>query len=78
MCIAVPMEIVHIYKDGKALVRQDNLETDIDVSLIENPKPGDYVIVHAGFAIEALDLEEAKERLELFKAMSESPGTAIC
>ena len=71
MCLAIPMEIVQMYEDGKALVRQDNLETDIDVSLIENPKRGDYVIVHAGFAIEALDLEEAKERLKLFQAMSE-------
>ncbi len=71
MCLAVPMEIVRINANGKALVRQDSLETEVDVSLLENPQAGDYVIIHAGFAIETLDLEEAEVRLKLFRAISE-------
>ncbi len=72
MCLAVPMKIVKIDSAGKALVRQDDLETEVDLTLIEDPKVGDYVIIHAGYAIDLLDLEEALERLKLFRAMEES------
>ncbi|MEE8589920.1 MAG: HypC/HybG/HupF family hydrogenase formation chaperone [Spirochaetia bacterium] len=72
MCLAVPMKIVKIDSAGKALVKQDDLETEVDLTLIEDPKVGDYVIIHAGYAIDLLDLEEALERLKLFRAMEES------
>ena len=72
MCLAVPMKIVEILDNGKALVRQDDLETEVDLTLIQDPKIGDYVIIHAGYAIDLLDLEEADERLKLFRAMEEA------
>ena len=72
MCLAVPMKIVKILPDGKALVKQDDLETEIDLTLIQDPKIGDYVIIHAGYAIDSLVLEEAEERLKLFRAMEEA------
>ena len=72
MCLAVPMKIVKILDDGKALVKQDALETEVDLTLIQDPKIGDYVIIHAGYAIDLLDLEEAEERLKLFRAMEEA------
>jgi len=72
MCLAVPMKIVKIDSAGKALVKQDDLETEVDLTLIEDPKVGDYVIIHAGYAIDLLDLEEAQERLKLFRAIEES------
>jgi hydrogenase expression/formation protein HypC len=72
MCLAVPMKIVKILDDGKALVKQDDLETEVDLTLIQDPKIGDYVIIHAGYAIDLLDLEEAEERLKLFRAMEEA------
>jgi hydrogenase expression/formation protein HypC len=72
MCLAVPMKIVKIDSAGKALVKQDDLETEVDLTLIEDPKVGDYVIIHAGYAIDLLDLEEALERLKLFRAIEES------
>jgi hydrogenase expression/formation protein HypC len=53
-------------------VKQDDLETEVDLTLIEDPKVGDYVIIHAGYAIDLLDLEEAQERLKLFRALEES------
>lgn len=73
MCLAVPMEITKILDGGRALVRQDELETEVDVTLIEEAKVGDFVIIHAGYAIDLLDLQEAEERLKLFRAMEE-PG----
>ena len=72
MCLAVPMQIVKILADGKALVKQDDLETEVDLSLIQDPNVGDYVIIHAGYAIDSLDLEEAEQRLKLFRAMEDN------
>ena len=72
MCLAVPMQIVKILADGKALVKQDELETEVDLSLIQDPNVGDYVIIHAGYAIDSLDLEEAEQRMKLFRAMEDN------
>lgn len=72
MCLAVPMRIVEITAAGKGIVKQDDLEIEVDLTLVENPKKGDYVIIHAGFAIEVLDLDEAEERLELFREVEEA------
>ena len=72
MCLAVPLEISRIISEDKALVNLGDTTLEINISLLEDPKPGDYVIVHAGFAIQTLDLEEAQERLSLFREMEES------
>ena len=66
------MKIEKMLTEGKAVVKQDELETEVDLSLIQDPKVGDYVIIHAGYAIDLLDLEEAEERLKLFRAMEDS------
>ncbi len=74
MCLAVPLKILRLQEAGKAIVAQGSAELEVDVSLIENPQPGDHVIVHAGYAIEILSLQEAGERLELFRQMAELMG----
>ena len=74
MCLAVPLKIVRLSMPGKAIVAQGKGELEVDVSLVEDPRPGDHVIVHAGFAIEILSLQEAGERLRLFRQMAEIMG----
>jgi len=71
MCLAIPMKITSIEGDT-ARVSLDGLEKEIDVRFLEDPRPGDYVIVHAGFAIDKLDEEEAKKTLDLFKEIESS------
>ncbi len=70
------MKIEKILDGKKAVVSQGTVSVQVDVSLLENPQPGDHVIVHAGFAIETLSLAEAEERLELFRRMAELSGDA--
>jgi hydrogenase expression/formation protein HypC len=70
------MKIDRILEGKKAIVSQGNVSIQVDISLLENPRPGDHVIVHAGFAIETLSLAEAEERLELFRRMAELTGDA--
>ena len=74
MCLATPMKIEKILDGKRAIVSQGNVSVQVDVSLLESPKPGDHVIVHAGFAIETLSLAEAEERIALFRRMAELTG----
>lgn len=66
------MQVEEILQDNKALVSEGNTKLDVDTSLLEEVKVGDYVIVHAGFAIEVLENEDAEERLQMFQALSET------
>lgn len=70
MCLAVPMKLTEIRADGSGVGDLNGSRHDVDLSLVEHPAPGDYVIVHAGFAIETLDEAEAQARLELFDQLA--------
>jgi hydrogenase expression/formation protein HypC len=70
MCLAVPMELVEIRPDGTALAEVDGARYAVNLALLESPKRGDFVIVHAGFAIQKLDREEADARLALFEELA--------
>ena len=62
MCLAVPLKIVSI--DGKNAVGEANgLTQKIRVDFIADLQTGDYVMVHAGFAIEKMTEKEAQENL---------------
>ncbi len=75
MCLAVPMRIVELRDGNIATVELDGASCRVDVSLIDDPKKGDFVIVHAGFAIERLDTDDADERLELFRRIFVTEAT---
>ncbi|MFX1380378.1 MAG: HypC/HybG/HupF family hydrogenase formation chaperone [Promethearchaeota archaeon] len=63
MCLAIPGKILKI--DGNsALVDFDGIKQNIIIALIQNPEIGKYVIVHAGYAIEMMNEEEAKEAIK--------------
>jgi len=67
MCLAVPAEIKSI-EDHSATVDYGGVSRKANISLVD-AKVGDYVIVHAGYAIQVLDKEEAEKTLEIFKEM---------
>jgi len=70
MCVAVPMKIKKI-KDDKGVVGIGGTEREVSFKLLNDIQVGDYVIVHAGFAIQKLDEKEALETLKLFKEMEQ-------
>ena len=74
MCLATPVRIEKLVGEKRAVVSQGKATVEVDVSLLKNPKPGDHVIVHAGYAIETLTLSDAKERLALFRTLAELSG----
>jgi len=74
MCLAVPLQIESINPDGTASVKQANSLLEVDISLLKNASIGDYVIVHAGYAIEVLETDEAEVRLDMFDALESGNG----
>lgn len=71
MCLAVPMELKVVRDDGTGVAELDGARYDVNLSLLTDATEGDHVIIHAGYAIEKLDREEADERLALFEALAE-------
>jgi hydrogenase expression/formation protein HypC len=70
MCLAVPGKILAINENDVAKVDFGGVERPVNVSLVE-VVVGDYVIVHAGYAIQRLDEEEALQSLDIFRQMLE-------
>lgn len=70
MCVAIPLQIKEI-KGVRAILESLGVLTEADISLIQDPQPGDYVLVHAGIAISKLEADEAEETLALFREIGE-------
>ncbi len=68
MCLAVPARITEI-TGNRAKVDMAGVVREASVMMLPSAKVGDYVIIHAGYALEKLDEEEALRTLELFKQM---------
>lgn len=71
MCLAVPLKITQI-NGNDAVGERDGVKRNIRVDFLENPKVGDYCIVHAGFAIERLSKEQAEEDLAAQRELEEA------
>lgn len=66
MCLAVPLKLIEL--NGKEAVGEAmGMTRRLRVDFIKDAKPGDYVIVHAGFAIERLSESQALEDLEAWE-----------
>lgn len=72
MCLAVPGEIKKILDGGRAVADFMGVERVVALDLLESVRVGDYVIVHAGFAINRLNEEEARETIECFREIIEA------
>jgi hydrogenase expression/formation protein HypC len=66
MCLAVPARILELLPDQWAMVEVGGIRSRVCLALIERAQPGDYVIVHAGFALTLLNVAEAERTLALF------------
>jgi hydrogenase expression/formation protein HypC len=65
MCLAIPGKIVTVKKDKANVDFGESLLREVNVTLV-NAKVGDYVLVHAGYAIQVLDEKEAQETMSLW------------
>jgi hydrogenase expression/formation protein HypC len=71
MCLAVPLKLVSV-NGADAVGEVGGIQREVSVMMTPDVKVGDYVIVHAGFAIQVLDQKEAEENLELLRQIGEA------
>ena len=72
MCLAVPAKIVRLEESGQGTASYMGSEVRANFSLVPQARKGDWVIIHAGFAISIVDGAEARETLRLFKEMADA------
>ncbi len=68
MCLAIPAKIVS-KKSDTALVDASGVQREANLMLCPDAKVGDYIIMHAGFAIHILDKKDAEETLQMLSDM---------
>ena len=66
MCLAYPMKIIEI-KGVHASVEAEGIRRDVNIEFLKKSKVGDFVMVHAGFAIEKFDPSKVKDIIDGFK-----------
>ena len=74
MCLAVPAKILSI-QDALAKVELSGVTKDVSLMLLPEAKVGDYVLVHAGLAMQIVDEKEAEETYALLDEMNGAPRT---
>jgi len=76
MCLGIPGEVLSIEEDAQGLrqarVRFGSVVREVNLNLVPEAQVGEYVIVHAGFAISVIDAEEAQSVFRLLQEMEEA------
>jgi hydrogenase expression/formation protein HypC len=76
MCLGIPGEVVEIFPDRPDLARVDvsGVKRAINVGLLEEEtlRPGDWILIHVGFALSKIDEEEAKAALEFLEGIGQA------
>ncbi len=71
MCLSIPVKIVSIDGD-MAEVSAGGTIFRAGMQMVEDARPGDYVLLHAGFAIQKISAEEAEETLKLLREINDA------
>jgi len=77
MCLAVPMRVKEV-QDEIAICEMDGVEKEACLLMLPDAvQVGDFVLIHAGFAIEKLDEADAEETLRLFRELAEQETSGL-
>ena len=71
MCLAIPAKVVNLKEDKAQVDFGEGVLREVNVTLV-NAKVGDYVLVHAGYAIQVLSEKEAQETIQLWNEILEA------
>jgi len=74
MCLAVPGRVAEILGDNWVLIETFGLTSKVGTHLVGEVAVDDYLVVHAGYAIEKLDVDEARERIRLWEELLADGG----
>ncbi len=70
MCLALPACIIELRENELGIADLGGVRKEISLALVEDVQAGDYVIIHAGYALSKLDTAEAEATLRLFAELS--------
>ena len=73
MCLGVPAKVVEFIEGQMAVVDVDGNQVNISIQLVPEVKIGQYVLVHAGFAMDIVNEDWAKETMQLLKQLQPQP-----
>ena len=73
MCLAVPMRLVAV-EGSRGTVEVEGVHREVRLDLMEGARPGDWLLIHAGYAIQLLDEAAAAETLELLRDLEGTRG----
>ena len=76
MCLAVPAKVIEI-RDALGKVELSGVTRDVSLMLLPEAKVGDFVLVHAGFAMQVVDEQSAEETNALLAEMNGAPRTVV-
>ncbi|MDO9073550.1 MAG: HypC/HybG/HupF family hydrogenase formation chaperone [Rubrivivax sp.] len=76
MCLALPVRVVELVGECDAIVDLGGIRKQISLALLDGVVPGDYVILHVGYALSRLDPIEAARTLALFASAGEPTAPA--
>jgi hydrogenase expression/formation protein HypC len=76
MCLAIPARIVEMLQGDQCRVDLGGVRKEISLALLDDAQVGDYVIVHVGYALSKLDVDEAERTLALFAEAGFDVGEA--
>lgn len=68
MCLSIPAEVLSVH-DNDALVSVQGMKIKVSSLLLNDLKPGDFILVHTGFAIQTISRKEAEETLQVVRHM---------
>jgi hydrogenase expression/formation protein HypC len=68
MCLAIPVQVTELLERDMARVTLDGVQKVVSLALVEDVAPGDYVILHVGYALNKIDPDEAEKTLALLAA----------
>ena len=74
MCLAVPAKLIEVLDGSRARASIGGIVKEIAVDLIDQPKAGEYVILHVGYALSRMDEAEALRTLSLMEAEGQLDG----
>lgn len=69
MCLAIPAIVVELLDGDSAVVDLDGVRKQVSLALVEHVAVGDYVIIHVGFALQRLNVDEAEQTLALMRQL---------
>ena len=67
MCLAIPVQVKEVLPDNMAKVTLDGVSKIISTALVDDVRPGDYLVLHVGYALARIDAEEAERTLALIQ-----------